>query len=58
MPSDPWPLVFVGRTRPRGRRGQRCRRIRREPGGVTLVRFADGREFFVLDRMLVRREEY
>lgn len=54
-----WPLVFIGKARPRGRRGQRCKRIRRETGGVTLVRFQrDGREAYVLDRMLVKREHY
>lgn len=54
-----WPLVFVGRIRPYGRHGQRCRRVARHANGVTLVRFQrDGREHFVLDRMLVKREDY
>ena len=54
-----WPLVFVGSVRPRGRKGQRCKRIRRQVNGVTLVRFQrDGREAFVLDRMLVRHGDY
>jgi hypothetical protein len=54
-----WPLVFIGKVRPHGRRGQRCKRIRREPGGVTLVRFQkDGRDAYVLNRKLVRRDEY
>lgn len=53
-----WPLVFVGRVRPHGRRGQRCKRIARHANGVTLVKFSDGRTHFVLDRMLVRHDEY
>ena len=54
-----WPLVFVGSSRPRGRKGQRCKRIRRYVNGVTLVRFQrDGRDFFVLERMLVPHDRY
>lgn len=54
-----WPLVFIGRVRPHGRHGQRCKRLVRVGHGMTLVRFQrDGRSFYVLDRMLVRRDEY
>lgn len=57
--ANDWPLVFIGRVRPHGRHGQRCKRLSRADHGVTLVRFAkDGRDFYVLDRMLVKAEEY
>lgn len=53
-----WPLVFVGRVRPHGRRGQRCKRIARHPNGMTLVKFQrDGRTHYVHDRMLIRHDE-
>jgi hypothetical protein len=56
---SPWPLIFIGRVRPRGRHGQRCRRVRRGDDGLTLVRFQlDGREVYVLDRLLVKAEDY
>lgn len=56
-----WPLVFIGKVRPRGRKGQRCKRLRHSDvdPGVVLVRFQkDGRDFWVLDRLLVRAEDY
>ena len=55
-----WPLVFVGSSRPHGRKGQRCKRLARDRHtGLTLVRFQrDGRTFHVLDRLLVKAEDY
>jgi hypothetical protein len=61
--TQDWDLVFIGRVRPRGRRGQRCKRLRGgdRPRGddLTLVRFKrDGRDYWVLDRLLVKAEDY
>jgi hypothetical protein len=59
--DDDWPLVFIGKVRPHGRKGQQCKRLRYSDYSrdVVLVRFRkDGRDFWVLDRMLVRRDEY
>lgn len=54
-----WPLVFVGKSRPHGRKGQRCKRLERHVNGITRVRFQrDGRDFYVLDRLLVKAEDY
>lgn len=56
---DAWPLVFIGKRRPRGRKGERCKRIMRGNGPVTLVKFkSDGHDHWVLDRMLVKAEDY
>lgn len=57
--ANDWPLVFVGRTRPHGRHGQRCKRLARVNHELTLVKFQrDGRTHFVLDRLLVKAEDY
>jgi hypothetical protein len=56
---DAWPLVFIGRSRPRRHHGHRCKRVMRGVGPMTLVKFkTDGRYHWVLDRMLVKAEDY
>lgn len=51
---ETWPLRFIGRARPRGKRGQLCKRLNRGPGGVTsLVRFKSGGDHWVLTDKLV-----
>lgn len=54
-----YPYTWTRGQKPTGRKGQPCRVLRRRgrgcPGGVVLVAFPDGQEFFVAENGLQPR---